>query len=162
MPRWWPASARTRYNRALRIDKLTLAALEGTLRLYRDPRRAIEEIPTLRMLTASPQRLEARARDLAARLERLAAPALEIVRVAGASKAGGGALPLVDLPSCCVGIRVAGLSADGVERAMRAADPPVIGRIENEVFLMDVRTLADDELETVAAAVATLTERARP
>jgi len=149
-------------NRALRIDKLTLAALEGTLRLYREPRRAVEEIPTLRMIAAAPEELEHRARDLAARIEALGRPSLAVEVVDGVSRAGGGSLPLLELPTRCVGLRVAGRSADGIERGLRAGDPPVIGRIESDVFLMDVRTLADDELDPVATAVAALEESDRP
>jgi len=146
-------------NRALRIDKLTLAALEATLRLYRDPDRAIAQIPTLRMLTDAPSLLDDRARDLTARLEAIASPRLRVTTFDGSSKAGGGALPLLNLPTRCVGLRVAGLSADALERALRTNDPPIIGRIENDTFILDMRTVADDETPLIASALAHLTAR---
>ena len=149
-------------NRALRIDKLTLAALEGTLRLYRDPETARCQIPTLRMLTEAPQVLERRAAALAEKLAALQSGRLHVTVLDGASKAGGGALPLRDLPSRLVAVGIDGLSADALERALRAADPPIIGRIENDRFLVDVRTVADDETDLIAAALATQLERRKP
>ena len=146
-------------NRALRIDKLTLAALEGTLRLYRDPRTAVDQIPTLRMLTDPPDTIARRAEMLAESLMALECADLEISLHQGVSKAGGGALPLLDLPSRLVGVRVAGLSAEALEHRMRANDPPIIGRIENDLFLMDVRTVSDDEMPIITAALKTLLER---
>ncbi|MDD3992987.1 MAG: L-seryl-tRNA(Sec) selenium transferase [Desulfobacteraceae bacterium] len=146
-------------NRALRIDKLTLAALEATLRLYRDPEQAVAQIPTLRMLTASIAHLDARAHALAARIEAAAVPGLRVTVLEAASKAGGGALPLLNLATRCVGLRPEAMSVDSLERALRANDPPIIGRIENDTFLLDVRTLADDELPLIASALANLTAR---
>jgi L-seryl-tRNA(Ser) seleniumtransferase len=69
------------------------------------------------------------------------------------SKAGGGSLPLLELPSCCLGIKIEGLSANSIEKRMRYANPPIIGRIENDLFLIDLRTVLDDELDTIAAAL---------
>ncbi|MBW1646546.1 MAG: L-seryl-tRNA(Sec) selenium transferase [Deltaproteobacteria bacterium] len=146
-------------NRALRIDKLTLAALEATLRLYRDPEQAVAQIPTLRMLTASTAQLDARAHALAARIEAAAVPGLKVTVLDAASKAGGGALPLLNLATRCVGLRSEAMSVDALERHLRAFDPPIIGRIENDTLLLDVRTLADDELPLIASALADLTER---
>lgn len=146
-------------NRALRIDKLTLAALEATLRLYRDPDQAVAQIPTLRMLTASTAHLDARAHALAARIEAAAIPGLKVTVLDAASKAGGGALPLLNLATRCVGLRADHMSVDTLERTLRANDPPIIGRIENDTFLLDVRTLADDELPLIASALANMTAR---
>ncbi len=149
-------------NRALRIDKLTLAALEATLRLYRDPDSAMARIPTLRMLTDSLTVLDTRARDLAARIEAVASPQIRTTILDASSKAGGGALPLLNLPTRCVGLRVDSMSVDALERALRANDPPIIGRIENDMFILDVRTVADDETPLIAAALAGLTTREHP
>ncbi len=143
-------------NRALRIDKLTLAALEGTLRLYRDPARAVAQVPTLRMLTEPVESIERRARTLAQALEALNAAELQVSLHDGVSKAGGGALPLLDLPSRLVGVRMAGLPAESIERRMRASDPAIIGRMENDLFLMDLRTVAEDEIPIIVAAINTL------
>jgi L-seryl-tRNA(Ser) seleniumtransferase len=128
--------------RALRLDKLGLAALEATLRLYRDPERARREIPVLAMLTADEATLRSRAERLAA------AVGGEVV--SSVAKVGGGALPLLELPGPVVALD----GADELAARLRAADPPVIGRIEDDRVLLDPRTLADDEIPLVAAALA--------
>jgi L-seryl-tRNA(Ser) seleniumtransferase len=129
--------------RALRLDKLGLAALEATLRLYRDPEAARREIPVLAMLTVADDVLRARAERLAA------AVGGEIVQAT--ARVGGGALPLLELPGPAVALPGA---PDLLAARLRAADPPVIGRIEDDRLLLDPRTLADDEIELVASAVA--------
>jgi L-seryl-tRNA(Ser) seleniumtransferase len=133
------AAARHPLARALRIDKLSLAALEATLRLYRDPEAARREIPVLRMLGESPR---ARAEALAARIDGAAV-------VESVARVGGGALPLLELPGPAVALPDATLAA-----ALRTGDPPLVGRIEAGRLLLDTRTLADDEVEAAAAAVA--------
>ena len=139
-------------HRALRIDKLTLAALESTLRLYRDEAVAIARIPTLRMLTEPEERVRERARELADRLQALGAGRLEIELVRRPSMAGGGSLPTMELPSCCLRVRVAGVPDHRLELALRNHEPPVIGRIEEGAFVMDARTLQPDEPALIAAA----------
>jgi L-seryl-tRNA(Ser) seleniumtransferase len=145
-------------TRALRIDKLTLAALEGTLRLYRDEAAAIAQIPTLAMLTARLPELEGRANRLAQGLQALADDRLDIALMNLSSRAGGGSLPLLELPSRCVGIRMSDRSVNAVEKTLRRSRPPVIGRIENGYFVMDPRTLTDDELPTVIEIIRALTK----
>jgi L-seryl-tRNA(Ser) seleniumtransferase len=136
--------------RALRIDKLSLAALEATLLLYRDPDRARREIPVLAMLDAGEEALAARAERLRAAI----GGAAEIVHATG--RVGGGALPLLEL-----GGPVVALTGDPVALAaeLRSADPPVLGRISDGRLLLDPRTLSDDELPTVAAAATRALER---
>ncbi len=147
-------------TRALRIDKLTLAALESTLRFYQDEKAAVAAIPTLRLLT-TPQAVIARRADrLSARLAAGAPPDTEIKTLQRSSKAGGGSLPLLELPSVCIGIRVPGLSANAIEKQMRASSPPVIGRIEDDTFMMDLRTICDDEIEPIGTAFDNLLKRA--
>ncbi len=145
-------------TRALRIDKLTLAALESTLRLYRDEERAVAEIPTLRMLTETETAVAARAAVLAQALAGLSDARLTIDLVRLPSKAGGGALPLLELPSRCLRIRVDGLSANALELRLRGGDPPIIGRIEDDAFVMDVRTLQNDEFPIIESALASILE----
>ena len=140
-------------NRALRIDKLTLAALESTLRLYRDEAQAVAAIPTLRMLTEPEDAIQARAEDLARRLQGLADPRLHIEIVRLASKAGGGSLPLLELPSRCLKVRIDGLTANRLELKLRFNEPPIIGRIEDDAFLMDARTLQADEGPIIASVL---------
>ena len=139
-------------TRALRIDKMTLAALEGTLQLYRDERQAVEQIPTLAMLTMPLKAIEARAAELKSRLDALSRAGLAVELMEAASRAGGGSLPLLNLPSCCVGVQIDGMSANGIERWLRNGTPPVIGRIENDRFIMDPRTLQEEELEIIEKA----------
>jgi L-seryl-tRNA(Ser) seleniumtransferase len=146
-------------TRALRIDKLTLAVLEATLHLYRDPNRAMTEIPTLRMLTLSADELACRAKDLAARIQAIADERLEVQVVERFSKAGGGALPLLDLKSHCLAIRVNGLSTAALEKRMRSHCPPIIGRIDDDMFLMDLRTIQPDEPPIIVAALQMLLQR---
>ena len=141
-------------TRALRIDKMTLAALEATLQLYRDETTALQQIPTLRMLTLPLTVIEARAADLQGRLERIPGGRLMVEGMDLSSKAGGGSLPLLNLPSRCIGIFVKGMSANGIELWMRRYTPPIIGRIENDRFIMDPRTLQEEELELIEKAFA--------
>jgi len=138
-------------NRALRIDKLTLAALEATLHLYRDESKALSTIPTLRMLTLPPRVIANRARRLRNRLSKLGDNRLEAVVVNTSSRVGGGALPLQELPTKCVGVTIEGLSANAIERLMRNAAPPIIGHIENDLFMMDVRTIQDEEIAMITS-----------
>jgi L-seryl-tRNA(Ser) seleniumtransferase len=149
-------------TRALRIDKLTLAALESTLRLYRDPEKARRAIPTLRMLTLPMEEIQGRADRLCALLSDIGDMRLSLTQIESSSRAGGGSLPLMDIPTVCVGMRVAGISAYAVESFLRHYAPPVIGRIETDVFLMDVRTVQDDELKWIQTAVAALLNRNKP
>ena len=140
------AAARHPLARALRLDKLGFAALETTLRLYREPERARREIPVLAMLEAEPAELEARARRIADGVA-----GAEVVQAA--AKVGGGALPLLELPGPAVALTAPGLSPDELAARLRAGDPPVVGRIEDDRLLLDPRTLTDQDVETVAAAV---------
>jgi L-seryl-tRNA(Ser) seleniumtransferase len=126
-------------QRALRPDKLTLAALEGTLLLYLDPERAIREIPVLRMLREPIDAVRARARKLAE------LTGGEVVETTG--RVGGGALPLLDLPSAACAF-AGDLTAD-----LRAAPTPVIAVVRDDRTLLDCRTIASGELDAVAAAV---------
>ncbi len=140
-------------TRALRIDKLTLAALEATLHLYRDPAEAVRRIPTMRMLLMQKPEIEQRAHQLKHSLEQMNHPRLSVQLLDLSSRAGGGALPLLELPSCCVGIRIDGLSANGIENMLRRYETPIIGRIENDLYLVDPRTLLEDEIEIIVAAI---------
>jgi L-seryl-tRNA(Ser) seleniumtransferase len=128
--------------RALRIDKLSLAALEATLRLYRDPERARREIPVLAMLEAPEEELAGRA----ARLAELVGGTV----VRAVAKVGGGALPLLELEGPAVALDGA---AGELAARLRAADPPVLSRVADGRVLLDPRTLAEEELPWVARAL---------
>jgi L-seryl-tRNA(Ser) seleniumtransferase len=140
-------------TRALRIDKLTLAALESTLRAYRDESRAIQTIPTLQMITASVHEIENRAEQLKSLLAAKTENRLHPEVIAATARAGGGSLPLLELPSKCVAVRAPGLSAETLGTRLRQHKPPVIVRIEDDRILMDMRTLQHDELEIIATAI---------
>jgi L-seryl-tRNA(Ser) seleniumtransferase len=132
--------------RALRIDKLSLAALEATLMTYRDPARAVREIPVLRMLSEDEASLAERARCLCEAI----GPDAELVRTV--SRPGGGALALTELEGPAVALR-AGFDPETVAAALRQGRPPVIARIHDARLLFDPRTLDAAEIESVARAV---------
>jgi L-seryl-tRNA(Ser) seleniumtransferase len=136
--------------RALRIGRLPLAGLAATLALYRDPARARRELPVLAMLDIPPALLRARA-------ERLAGAAGDTGRaeiVDAVARVGGGALPLLELTGPAVALGVPGEDPAALARALRTGDPPLLPRIADGRVLVDPRTLADDELEAAAGAIA--------
>jgi len=147
-------------TRALRIDKLTLAALESTLRLYRDEEKATRIIPTLGMIMLPLEEIQKRAQQLADALKKSGDTRLHIQLIERSSKTGGGALPLMELPSLCVGIQIKGISPNALEKTMRSNDPPIIGRIEDDLFVMDPRTIRKDELAIIETAFENLTQKA--
>jgi L-seryl-tRNA(Ser) seleniumtransferase len=127
-------------QRAMRVDKLTLAALEGTLALYLEPERALREVPVLRMALESADSVRARAERLA---ELTGGDVEETV-----GRIGGGALPLAELPSFACAVE------EELAAPLRAGEPPVIGVVRDGRLLLDCRTLSDDEAGEVARAVA--------
>jgi L-seryl-tRNA(Ser) seleniumtransferase len=138
------AARRHPLARAMRIDKLSLAALEATLRLYRDPQRALREIPTLAMLAADEATLTARAELLAAEI----GDGAQVTRAT--AKVGGGTLPLLELEGPVVALEG---EPEARARALRANDPPVIARIHDGRLLLDPRTLTDEDVPLVVSAV---------
>jgi L-seryl-tRNA(Ser) seleniumtransferase len=146
-------------TRALRIDKLTLSGLESTLRLYRDEAKAIKTIPTLRMLTLTSKEIEKTAKRLADSLGTIGDPRLSVQLLRRSSKAGGGALPLLNLPTYCVSINIQGISANTLERYLRGNDPPIIGRIEEDNFIIDLRTIQEEEISIIEAAFTSILKR---
>ncbi len=139
--------------RALRVDKMTYAALGATLIEYLAGR-AIRTIPVLRMLTQVPDGIEARGRRIAALLEASGEYTARIVD--GESTIGGGSTPGLTLPTRLVALERRGLSADGLESALRRLDPPVIARIDKDRVLLDLRTVFEDEDELVARLLVTV------
>ncbi|MBI2467070.1 MAG: L-seryl-tRNA(Sec) selenium transferase [Candidatus Rokubacteria bacterium] len=143
-------------NRALRIDKLTLAALEATLRAYEEPTRALREIPTLRMLTEPETAVRRRARRCLRGLPAAVRGALGARVVTERAQVGGGALPTVELPTAALALGSALHPAAGLDTRLRAGRPPVIGRIADDRLLLDCRTVADDEVPLLVAALRAL------
>lgn len=133
-------------NRALRIDKFTLAALESVLRDYLDMDRALTRVPTLAMLTVTPGELKKRARRLISRLRKALQGKCDVAMTATVSRVGGGALPEFNIESWAIVLAPLGMSINSMEQGLRALSLPIIGRIEKDHFLLDVRTLQEREL----------------
>lgn len=142
------------FARAVRPDRFTLAGLEATLALYRDPARARAEIPVLRMLTMDADGLERLAQRLAAALAPALPPSRLPALIKGESAVGGGAFPGAALPTTLVAIDPGPLGADGLALRLRLGDPPVITRVADGKVLLDPRTLPADSFPAVAAACA--------
>lgn len=132
-------------TRAFRIDKLTLSALEGTLKLYIDGEVAMKEIPLLRMLTFDMEELSRKARRLSARLKKSLGDKLSISIQNEYSEVGGGSMPLHKMPTKVVAITSSKASIDAMDNILRKYEVPIISRISKEKLLLDVRTIADDE-----------------
>ena len=140
-------------TRALRIDKLTLAGLEATLRVYLDPDRVMKVLPALGMLTCPVEDLEKRARRFQRRLARDLSPHAKLTDREESSQVGGGALPLQALPTRVVAIRPLRTSAASLEERLRRNQPPVIARVKDEEVLLDLRTVAEEEEKILLEAV---------
>lgn len=147
--------------RALRIDKLTLAALESTLLFYLDEKKAMREIPTLRMLGFDLNKLKRRARRLSKRLSKVVQQAEMGIRE-DVSQVGGGALPLQNLPTMVLAIKPRNLSVNSLEEILRKGDPPIIGRISKDELVLDMRTVFDEEIPLLANGIENALERFQP
>jgi L-seryl-tRNA(Ser) seleniumtransferase len=135
--------------RAVRADKLTLAALAATLALYQDEVAAVRSIPVLAMLTATPS-------DLAQRAERLASlcpPDTGAITIPGESAVGGGSFPGAVLPTTLVAINAGSLGPDGLALRLRLGEPSVVARVSSNRVLLDPRTLREDSFPAVARAI---------
>ncbi len=144
--------------RALRIDKLTLAALDATLRQYLDRDKAVKDIPTLWMLTQPLAELSRKAELLATGLGRINDPGLSILVQDDTSQSGGGALPMGNFPTRTVCIRHDRLSANQIESRLRLGKPHIITRIKEGRVLFDPRTLNDEEIGKIVEAVGRIIE----
>jgi len=138
--------------RALRIDKLTLAALDGTLRQYLDLDKAVKNIPTLWMLTQPLAEISRKAELLSSGFDRIGDPSLSILVLDDTSQSGGGALPLGNFPTRTVSLRHTRLSANQIESRLRLGKPHIISRIKESRVLFDPRTLNDEEIGKIVEA----------
>lgn len=143
--------------RAVRIDKLSLAALEATLRLYRAPFDPVFDVPVLRMLSEPASDVCNRADGLATTLSNLGITDVTVQE--SIAYVGGGTLPEQDLASFAVSVRLPDLSADALAAALRRGDTPVIGRIERDRLMLDMRTVTDDELALIVKAIKRAADR---
>ena len=147
--------AKNPLNRALRIDKFTIAALEATLYAY-EAGDALETIPTLRLLTEPLVAIRRRARALLRRLPAEAQRRLGAALVETTSQVGGGALPTVELPTAALALGTAARPPQALDEALRAGQPPVLGRLAEDRLLLDLRTVLPADLPDLARLLAAL------
>ena len=139
--------------RAVRLDKMTLAALEATLYAYLDEARAFRDIPTLRMLTESQSDVRARAEVLAARIRERVGSRADVVCADDIARAGGGSLPMAEIPTVVVAVSPREVSVVELERRLRlGGDPAIIARVNDGRLLIDPRTLLSSAEEDVIVA----------
>jgi L-seryl-tRNA(Ser) seleniumtransferase len=137
-------------TRALRIDKLTLGALEATLKLYRDEKRAIKEIPTLRMLTMSYDQTCKKVMNLEKQIKKTIHTIARVELADLESRPGGGSFPELKLPTQCITIRPENMSVARLEKSLRQASPAIIGRIEGDRYILDPRTIQTGQDEIIS------------
>lgn len=143
--------------RALRCDKLCLAALEATLRLYLDPETALKTVPTAAMISLSPQRLAKMAASLARTIRsafKKAGIACAVTLCRDFSRVGGGAFPECDLTTTLVCLQPENASPDALRKRLLKTSPPLIGRIERESFCLDPRALPQEAFKLAASVLA--------
>lgn len=135
--------------RALRVDKMTFAAMEETLKKYRSKDTALRDIPVLHMITESSESMRMRAQRLAGEIN-AANPELALEVVDVEDQIGGGSAPMVFLPGYAVAVTSANSSAQSIERQIRRQPVPVIARIHDDRLLLGVRTFTDEEIPVIA------------
>ena len=144
-------------NRALRVDKMTLSVLEATLRYYLDEKLALKEVPVWRFLSQSREDIFNKARELVRGLK-LKGFRGKVRIVEDEAEVGGGALPLQTLPTYCVAVEVDGLSPQEIDRRMRRCQVPVVGRIKDDIYLVDMLTVFEKEIPIIAANLLKISE----
>jgi L-seryl-tRNA(Ser) seleniumtransferase len=145
-------------TRALRVDKITLAALAATLRLHRDPDKARQEVPLLSLLATSVENLRNRAERLAPQMA--AAPAIAAAEVvADHTFLGGGSVPTQEIPTVCIALTPAARSVDDLHTALRAGQPSVFGRIQKDRLLLDLRSVLPSQDRMLVEAVERVEEK---
>jgi L-seryl-tRNA(Ser) seleniumtransferase len=149
-------------TRAVRIDKLALAALDATLRLHRDPDRAIRDVPVLQMLAAKEPQLAARAERLRAEIAERAGETADVGLVRASGRAGGGSLPLLELDGPVVAVSPRSAAVDDLAARLRLGDPPIVARVRDDAVLLDPRTISEVELDFVVRGVAEALGADRP
>jgi len=139
--------------RAVRIDKLSLAALIATLELYRAPSDPVTRVPVLRRISEPIDLVRKRAEKLADQCSSI--KGLQIAIVPSKARAGGGSLPLQDIPSFALSLSHQDMSPDQMAERLRAAKTPIIGRISNDKLLLDLRTVVDGEIAELSGLLST-------
>ncbi len=157
--KWIDRIKKNQLARAVRVDKLTLAALEATLRLYRDEDKALQRIPTLYMLTKDIETLRTDAERLAREVT-LSIGGYARCRVLETTSAvGGGAMPLEQLPTCALAIYPLGMTPTQLLTKLRQSDPPIVARVAREEVIIDVRTIFDWQYEVLIQGIKTAVAR---
>ena len=133
-------------SRALRVGKMTLVALEAVLRIYRDPERARQEIPNLKMIFEPASSVQERALGAKFELEATASTGLSCEVVKDISRIGGGSLPTAEVETYALSLSHPDISAEKLAERLRASNPPVIGRVKGDLVILDLRTVSDDEI----------------
>lgn len=147
-------------TRAFRVDKFTIAALEGTLKYYLDEELAIEEIPTLSMLTISLEGINSKAIELKGLIDsNITSDYLQVEIEDSYSEVGGGSLPLEKMPTKCVVLSIIGKSTQGFENNLREFSIPIISRVYKDKIYFDLRTINRDEISIVADGIKFALER---
>ncbi len=144
--------------RAMRIDKMTFAALEATFMQYLDEEKALKNIPTLRMLTESGDIIKKRAKKILNALKKSISDKTALEVQPDQSRAGGGSLPEADFPTFVVSIKPHKMSINALEKKLRLGEPTVIARIKEDVLLIDARTIQDREVKTLIDCIASAFE----
>jgi L-seryl-tRNA(Ser) seleniumtransferase len=147
------AMKKNQLTRALRIDKLTLSALEATLKLYLDEERALKEIPGLRMLTIKPEELKKDATRLLRALRRRLGDRAQLEVEKSFSQVGGGSMPTEQLETYVVTLTSPMYTLDTIEERLRHGDVPVVARINKDKLILDVRTLLPKDYKQVEDAL---------
>ena len=148
-------------NRALRIDKFTLASLEAVLRNYYDLEQALTTVPTLKMLTQPVELIKRRAKRLMRRVHTIVQPTCSLCLHPTMSRVGGGAMPEHGLPSWAVAFKPLHIHLSAMEQGLRKLAIPIIGKMEDDSLLLDMRTVSDDEIPGLAASLISFFGRGR-
>ncbi len=151
--KWIEPIKKNPLTRALRVGKLTIAALEATLRLYLEDDLVIKKIPVLRLITASLETIEERCTRLINKVSSETRAYMNISIVNGFSEMGGGSLPGEGIPTRLISLHSEKISAEEIAARMRGNTPPIFARIEQDHVLLDMRTVYDTEVEMIAAAL---------
>jgi L-seryl-tRNA(Ser) seleniumtransferase len=139
-------------SRAVRVDKMTIAAFEATLMDYLDPEKALQSIPVLRMLFQPLETIRARARKIAVQLRRQVVGA-DITLIKDSSKAGGGSLPETEFETYAVSVDPKHMSVNELEARLRTGPKPIIARIKENALLLDARTIQDQDIKELIRIV---------
>ncbi|RLK64111.1 L-seryl-tRNA(Sec) selenium transferase [Atopobacter sp. AH10] len=143
--------------RALRTDKVTLAGLEATLHLYRDPKKAMQRIPTLQMIAKTKEEVKHQAEKLGQALSKHI-KGVEWELLEGSSQVGGGAYPIEKLPTCLLLLRIEGMSEDELEKALRLSEAHIITRVMDGAVCFDLRTVLKGQDQVIVETLLHIVE----